>query len=85
MMTDFNMPHLQKIALDLQVLKVKQAFSYADTLPIMIKVRDELGGAVSNNGWVNKPLTKNDKLKLDKALNTPNGIPHQCRSHRYLS
>ncbi len=67
MMTDFNMPHLQKIAFDLQVLKVKQAFSYADTLPIMIKVRDELGGAVSNNGWVNKPLTKNDKLKLDKG------------------
>lgn len=66
-MTDFNMPQLQKIAFDLEVFKVKQAFSYADTLPIMIKVRDELGGAVSNNGWVNKPLTKADKQKLDKG------------------
>ncbi len=66
-MTDFNMPQMQKIAFDLEVFKIKQAFSYADTLPIMIKVRDELGGAVSNNGWVNKPLTKADKQKLDKG------------------
>ena len=66
-MTDFNMPQLQKIAFDLEVFKVKQAFSYADILPIMIKVRDELGGAVLNNGWVNKSLTKADKQKLDKG------------------
>ncbi len=66
-MTDFNMPQIMKIAFDLEVFKVKQAFSYADTLPIMIKVRDDLGGAVSNNGWVNKPLTKEDKQKLDKG------------------
>jgi hypothetical protein len=66
-MTDFNLPHMMKIAFDLEVLKVKQAFSYADTLPIMIKVRDDLGGTVSNNGWVNKPLTKEDKQKLDKG------------------
>jgi choline dehydrogenase-like flavoprotein len=66
-MTDFNMPQTLKIAFDLEVLKIKQAFSYADTLPIMIKIRDELGGEVTNNGWVKKPLTKNDKLKLDKG------------------
>jgi choline dehydrogenase-like flavoprotein len=61
------MPQVLKIAFDLEVLKVKQAFSYADTLPIMIKIRDDLGGEVSNNGWVKKSLTKNDKLKLDKG------------------
>ena len=66
-MTDFNMPRMLKIGFDLEILKLKQAFSYADTLPIMIKIRDELGGSVSNNGWVNKPLTKADKHKLDKG------------------
>ena len=66
-MTDFNMPRMLKIGFDLEILKLKQAFSYADTLPIMIKIRDELGGSVSNNGWVNKPLTKADKQKLDKG------------------
>ena len=67
-MTDFNMPHLMKILLDLEVLKLKQAFSFADTLPIMIKIRDSLGGELSKNGWVRKPLTKNDKLKLHKGV-----------------
>ena len=66
-MTDFNLPHFLKISLDLEVLKLKQAFSYADTLPIMIKIRDSLGGRVSNNGWIDKKLTKEDKQKLDKG------------------
>ncbi|MDZ7832452.1 MAG: GMC family oxidoreductase [Desulfobacterales bacterium] len=66
-MTDFNMPHLLKIILDLEVLKLKQAFSYADTLPIMIKVRDNLGGELTKNGWIRKPLTRDDKLKLHKG------------------
>jgi choline dehydrogenase-like flavoprotein len=66
-LTDFNLPHLLKIGFDLEVLKIKQAFSYADTLPIMIKVRDGLGGSVSNNGWVNKKLTKEDNQKLNKG------------------
>jgi len=57
-MTDFNMPHLMKIAFDLQVFKVKQAFSYRDTLPIMIKIRDDLSGEVTRRGWVKKKLTK---------------------------
>lgn len=67
MMTDFNMPRMLKFGLDLELLKVKQAFSYADTLPIMIKIRDDLGGEVANNGWVKKPLTKEDVKKLDKG------------------
>ncbi|MBT4265489.1 MAG: GMC family oxidoreductase [Deltaproteobacteria bacterium] len=66
-LTDFNLPQMMKIAFDLEILKVKQAFSYADTLPIMVKVRDDLAGSVSNNGWVNKRLTKADKQKLDKG------------------
>ncbi len=67
MMTDFNMPRMLKLGLDLEILKVKQAFSYSDTLPIMIKIRDELGGEVANNGWVKKSLTKEDVKKLDKG------------------
>jgi choline dehydrogenase-like flavoprotein len=66
-LTDFNMPRVLKTAFDLEVLKVKQAFNYADVLPIMIKIRDDLGGEVSNNGWVKKPLTKDDVKKLDKG------------------
>lgn len=67
-MTDFNMPHLMKIAFDLQVFKVKKAFSYRDTLPIMIKIRDDLSGEVTRRGWVKKKLTRDDRLRLDKGV-----------------
>ncbi|RJP86882.1 MAG: GMC family oxidoreductase [Desulfobacteraceae bacterium] len=66
-MTDFNLPRMMKIGFDLEILKLKQAFEYADVLPIMIKVKDELAGEVTNNGWVKKNLTKADKQKLDKG------------------
>lgn len=66
-MTDFNMPHLMKILFDLQVFKVKQAFSYKDTLPIMIKIRDDLSGELTHRGWVRKKLTRDDRLRLDKG------------------
>ncbi len=66
-MTDFNMPHLMKILFDLEVLKVRQAFAYKDVLPIMIKIRDDLGGELTKRGWVKKPLTRPDKLRLEKG------------------
>ena len=72
-MTDFSQPHLMKILLDLQVFKIKQAFAYKDVLPIMIKVRDDLSGGLTKRGWVDKKLSKEDRLKLDK------GVEHATR------
>ena len=66
-LTDFNMPHLMKIMFDLEVFKVKQAFSYNDVLPIMIKIRDDLGGELTPRGWVNKKLSDQDRKRLDKG------------------
>ncbi len=66
-MTDFNMPHLMKILFDLEVFKIKQAFAYRNVLPIMIKIRDDLGGRITKNGWVAKSVTKEDKAKLNKG------------------
>lgn len=66
-MTDFNMPHLLKILLDIEVLKVKQTFAYKDVLPIMIKIRDDLGGEITRSGWVRKNLTRQDKLRMAKG------------------
>jgi choline dehydrogenase-like flavoprotein len=33
----------------------------------MIKIRDGLGGTLTNNGWIKKPLSKNDVKRLDKG------------------
>ena len=66
-MTDFSMPHLMKIMFDLEVFKVKQAFSYKNVLPIMIKIRDDLGGEITKRGWVDKSLSRDDRMRLDKG------------------
>lgn len=66
-MTDFHMPHLMKIAFDLEAFNIKQAFSYKNILPIMIKIRDDLGGKVTRRGWVDKPLSRDDKMRLEKG------------------
>ena len=66
-MTDFNLPHLMKIAFDLEVFRFGKAFSYSDVVPLMIKDKDGLGGQIKDNGWVWKTLSKADKKKLDKG------------------
>jgi hypothetical protein len=66
-MTDFNLPHIMKVLFDMEVFKFKQMFSYSNVVPIMIKVRDSLGGRVVNDRLIWKGLTKSDKLKIDKG------------------
>jgi choline dehydrogenase-like flavoprotein len=66
-MTDFNLPHLMKIAFDLEVFKFGQAFSYSKIVPLMVKVKDGLGGSIKNGSWIWKTLKPKDKQKLDKG------------------
>lgn len=63
-MTDFNMPRILKALFDLEVFQFRQVFNYANVVPIMIKVRDGLGGYITDAGWVWKPLKVSDKQKL---------------------
>ena len=67
MMTDFNLPRFVKISFDLEVFKFRRAFEFHNVLPIMVKVRDGLGGRVTDREWVWKKLTKEDKNKLNKG------------------
>jgi len=66
-MTDFNMPKILKIGFDAEVLGIRQAFSYKDVLPVMIKIRDDLGGRLTRRGSIRKPLTRADKMRLQKG------------------
>ena len=67
-MTDFNLPHLMKILFDLEVFNFRNIFAYSDVIPIMIKVRDSLGGRVVNDRLIWKGLTPADKKKLNKGF-----------------
>jgi len=63
-MTDFNMNPKLKALFDCQVFRPDQAVNFANVVPIMIKVRDGLGGRITDAGWVCKPLAASDKHKL---------------------
>lgn len=66
-LTDFNLPRPMKLAFDLEVFKLKQAFSHSNVVPIMIKVKDGLGGSIKNGSLIWKTLKSEDKKKLDKG------------------
>ena len=68
-MTDFNMTRLLKAIFDMEVMRFDQVANYANVVPIMIKVRDGLGGYITDKGWVNTPLTASDKHKLRTGRN----------------
>ena len=67
-MTDYNMPQIIKMVLDLELFRFRQVFSYSDVVPIMIKIRDSLAGRVINNRFIWKGLTRDDKQKLNKGF-----------------
>ena len=66
-MTDFNLPQLMKMMFDLEVFKFRKAMAYNEMVPIMIKIRDNLGGRVVNDNMILKGLTPADKEKLNKG------------------
>lgn len=66
-MTDMNFPQLLKILFDLEVFGVVKAFSFKHVLPIMVKIRDDLGGYITNRGGIKKHVTKKDKKVLQKG------------------
>jgi len=66
-LTDFNLPHILKTFFDLELLKIRQLFSYRNVIPIMIKIRDQLGGRVTDNGLIWKTLSRSDRQKLEKG------------------
>ena len=85
-MTDFNMSRVLKTAFDIEVFRFGQAFRHADVVPIMIKVRDALGGRITDSGWVWKPLQRSDKRKLENGRKHADKIlRHMGAGHIYSS
>ncbi len=66
-MTDMPIPTVLDKVFTLQVLRFFRLFETRKTLRIMIKVRDDLAGRLTDGGGVRKSLTKADKAKLMKG------------------
>jgi choline dehydrogenase-like flavoprotein len=63
-LTDMAVPPALDSLFSLSVGRVHRAFSQSRMLRIMIKIRDELSGKITDGGGVRKSLTTADKQKL---------------------
>jgi len=64
MMTDMALPPSLHLLFAAQVLRLTGLFSFRNTARIMVKIKDELGGRVTDGGGVRKKLTAADHSKL---------------------
>lgn len=64
MMTDMALPPSMHVLFAAQVLHLTGLFSFRNTARIMVKIKDELGGRVTDGGGVRKKLTAVDHSKL---------------------
>ncbi len=64
LMVDLNFPAPIYLAQSLPKMRFHKALAQSDTLMIMIKVKDTLGGRITRGGGVRKGLAAADKAKL---------------------
>ncbi|MDM8555886.1 FAD-dependent oxidoreductase [Desulfococcaceae bacterium HSG7] len=67
MMTDMAHPFATTAMFAAGVFRFHKVFSRRNTLQIMVKTKDELGGKLTDNGGVRKILDKNEKQKLRRG------------------
>jgi choline dehydrogenase-like flavoprotein len=63
-MTDMAIPPLTHVALTAQVGRLGKLFAFRHTARIMVKIKDELSGHLTDRGGVRKTLTAADRSKL---------------------
>jgi choline dehydrogenase-like flavoprotein len=47
--------------------KLPPLHKYRSTIPVMVKIRDDMAGKIKSNGSISKPLTKSDRGKIRKG------------------
>lgn len=66
-MTDMTVPLPLHLVFNAEVLKFSKLLAHSRTLSIMIKIKDDLGGRLTDKGGVRKGLRPADKDKLAKG------------------
>jgi choline dehydrogenase-like flavoprotein len=77
-MTDMALPTFLDRIFTLQVLRFWRLFETRKTLRIMIKVRDDLAGRLTDRGGVRKNLTSADRAKLNRGYEIAREILHRA-------
>jgi choline dehydrogenase-like flavoprotein len=66
-LTDLVWPRLLYQVFAAEVLRLNRLLSHARVAPIMVKIRDELGGRLTRTGGVRKPLSDVDRRRLARG------------------
>ncbi len=64
LITDLQYPFLVMALQGVMAVKPSAIWRYRQSLPLMIKIRDEMTGTIDESLRVTKPLTRNDRDKL---------------------
>jgi choline dehydrogenase-like flavoprotein len=72
-LADMTLPRTMYQAFALQAGRIDRLHAHRKTLTIMVKIRDELGGAIGPR-WVNKALQPADRHKLERGSAIARGI-----------
>jgi choline dehydrogenase-like flavoprotein len=66
-MTDMAVPLTLHMAFNAEMGRFGQMHKHKRTLQIMVKIKDQLGGALTDKGGVRKRMTEFDKVKIYKG------------------
>lgn len=84
-LADLALPAPMYQGFTMQAGRVDRLFAHARTLSVMVKIRDEIGGAVGPR-WVSKPLHANDRIKLARGVEMAREVlRHAGASHIFSS
>jgi choline dehydrogenase-like flavoprotein len=72
-LADMTLPKPMYQAFAAQVGRIDRLRSHAQTLTIMVKIRDDIGGSIGPH-WVDKTLTAVDRRKLATGVDMARGI-----------
>lgn len=74
LMTDMTVPNLVYMSFAAGAFKFHKLMSHSNTLQIMVKIKDDLGGRMTDMGGIRKWLSPADKDKLAKGCKRASDI-----------
>jgi len=80
-LADMTLPKPMYQAFAAQVGRVDRLLAHAQTLTLMVKIRDDIGGSIGPR-WVDKTLTAADRRKLATGVDMARGILRAAGARR---
>ncbi len=68
LLTDFTVSKAMFMGFHVPVFKFGKMFSHSKTLQVMVKIKDQLGGMLNDDGGIRKLLTVEDVKKIDNGI-----------------